>query len=418
MIRIQVFLISILFLSISFPAQEFTTFKNGMIYSDSTMSKLSKTVDSLHLKYKTCDLTKVFYAKQQLKGCIIRMKSGNMAQAKKDMESQISLENFILKYPEAQVRKDILIIRSNRKDGTDHEIIYDEIPVKDSYGLDIRQKYRKSLYEKPSKGTWVLSYQEKTAYSEESVDAFYFPENFTSISLDRKYTKQIIYSDCLTDISTGKFTDNAKSDRYTSAVVSLPENWRKLPVREKEELLDSMRSAQAVGGCSQDMSPRIQAINMALLSAETGRWEIFLKSHLDMMNDRFERVSDGSYAWKDRKTYIRELEELDIHVPDLLFGTFFRLENGEKNHYYSSIPRLGRAISESKEKIKFMDQMIFMMEDEKLDDYNRLMAYFLYLNCNGYTKSSTEKKINHYRLMTAAKKLPVYLAEQITDEGT
>ncbi len=64
MIRIQVFLIVILFLSISCPAQEFTTFKNGMIYSESTMSKLSKTVDSLHLKYKRCDLTKVFYAKQ------------------------------------------------------------------------------------------------------------------------------------------------------------------------------------------------------------------------------------------------------------------------------------------------------------------------------------------------------------------
>lgn len=415
--RIQFFLIIFSIFSIACTAQEFTTFKNGMIYSESTMTKLGKIVDSLHLEYAACDLNKVFYTKQQSKGCIIRMNSGNIIQAKTDMENGISLQDFIVKYPDARVQKDALIIKSREKDYKGNEFTsYHEISVQDDYGLQVREKYKKSQYEKPANDTWIFSYEKKTSYYEESMDAFYFPENFKSIALDQKYSRQVIYADCLTDISTTKFLESTKKKGYADALAVLPENWRKLSVQEKEELLDSMRSAQAVGGCSQDMSPRIQAINMALLSAETGRWEIFLKSHLDMMNDRFERVSDGSYAWKDRKTYIRELEELDINVFDLLFGTFFRLGNGEKNHYYSSISRLGRAVSESKEKDKFMDRMIYLMVDEKLDDYNRLMAYFLYLNCNAYTKSETEKKINSNRLLQSSKKLPLYLAYQIDKE--
>ena len=81
-----------------------------------------------------------------------------------------------------------------------------------------------------------------------------------------------------------------------------------------------MRETRVVGSCSMDSSPREHAINIAMLSAETTDWSVFLRAHLDIMNDRFDRVSDGSYAWKDRNTYIKELEQLDINVSDLIFG--------------------------------------------------------------------------------------------------
>ncbi|WP_312173689.1 hypothetical protein [Chryseobacterium sp.] len=408
-------IIGILFISFA-SAQEFTTFKNGLIYNEKTMDKLGKIVDSLHLKYKTCDLTKIYFSKKQVKGCIINLNSGNVAQAKKDMDNNISLENFILKYPGATVRKDILIIKTKTKDYNKKNIIrYDELSLNNNYGLYLEKDDKKPSVEKPEKGTWVYDYQPKTSYSEEYIEAFYFPENFKSIPLDQKYSKQIVYSDCLIDLSTTKFKENAKSERF-NAVVTLPENWQSLPKNKKEKLLDEMRSSEAVGSCSNDFSPRIQGVNMALLSAETAHWEIFLRSHLDIMNDRFERVSDASYAWKDRQTYIKELEELDINVPDLLLGIYFRIDNAEKNHYYGDIGRLGRAISESKNRELFLTNILSMIKDEKLDDYNRVLAYFLFMNCNYYTKSKTEKKFNNAKVINAVKTLPKYLSDKIKVE--
>lgn len=400
----------------SVSAQEFTTFKNGLIYNEKTMNHLGKIVDSLHLKYKTCDLTKVFYSKKQVKGIIINLFSGNIAEAKRDMDHNISLANFIHKYPDASVRKDILVTKTKTKDYNKKDIIrYDELPLNDDSYFYVEKQNKKASLEKPEKGTWVFDYQPKTPYSGESIKAFYFPENFKSIPLDPKYSKQIIYSDCLIDLSTTKFKEDAKSERFSNAV-SLPENWQSLPKSKKEELLDEMRSSEAVGACSNDASPRIQGVNMALLSAETAHWEIFLKAHLDIMNDRFERVSDAGYAWKDRNTYIKELEELDINVPNLLLGIYFRIDNPEKNHYYGHIARLGRAISESKDNKLFLSQILSMVEDEKLDDFNRVLAYFLYINCNYYTKSKTEKKFNNAKVINAVKTLPKYLADNIKVE--
>jgi len=43
-----------------------------------------------------------------------------------------------------------------------------------------------------------------------------------------------------------------------------------------------------------DESPRTHARAIALLAAETNNWDILLRAHIDIMNDRFERRSDGS----------------------------------------------------------------------------------------------------------------------------
>lgn len=55
-------LISVLSVISLFGQTEFKTHKNGLIYSESTMSKLAHIADSLNLKYKACDLNQVFYS--------------------------------------------------------------------------------------------------------------------------------------------------------------------------------------------------------------------------------------------------------------------------------------------------------------------------------------------------------------------
>lgn len=178
-----------------------------------------------------------------------------------------------------------------------------------------------------------------------------------------------------------------------------------------------MRSTRVIGGCSQDSSPRDHAVNIALLSAETYNWSVFLKAHLDIMNDRFERVSDGSYAWDARNTYIKELETLDINVLDLILGISLRVENAATNHYYGNISRIGRALAETKNRNEIEEAILSAVSDKELDDYNRLLFYFLFRNYNHYIQEEELKKTNEEKLLLAMHTLPdYYTTELLKDE--
>jgi hypothetical protein len=184
----------------------------------------------------------------------------------------------------------------------------------------------------------------------------------------------------------------------------------------KKTELALKRGRIVVGGCSMDNSPRLHAMNIAVLSAETIHWDIFLRAHLDIMNDRFERASDGSYAWGERQTYIRELEELDINVNDLLLGISLRIENPSQNHYYGSNGRLGRALAESMYREEIETKMLSMIKDQELDDYNRILIYYLYLNYNYYLTDEKKKTANSEALRAAAAVLPEYIRTQLEKE--
>lgn len=181
----------------------------------------------------------------------------------------------------------------------------------------------------------------------------------------------------------------------------------------KEEELIFKRNRRVVGGCSMDDSPRRHAVSIAELAAETTEWEIFLRSHLDIMNDRFERVSDGSYAWGARQTYIKELEVLDINVPDLLLGISLRVENASENHYFGSIGRIGRSLSESVNRDEIESEILTMIADKELDDYNRLLMYYLFANYNRNVKDENLQQANTKKLEAAVTYLPDYISSKL-----
>ncbi|TGE06670.1 hypothetical protein [Hymenobacter fodinae] len=174
------------------------------------------------------------------------------------------------------------------------------------------------------------------------------------------------------------------------------------------------RSRRVVGGCSQDDSPRLHALGIAQLSAEAVNWETFLRAHLDIMNDRFERMSDGSYAWEKRQTYLRELEELDINVPDLLLGIILRIDNPSKNHYFGAVNRIGRALAETEQPRELEQRLLSTVEDSNLDAFNRLLAYYLFLNYNQYLTDKTQQRQNIATLNQSVQKLPAYLVARAT----
>lgn len=181
----------------------------------------------------------------------------------------------------------------------------------------------------------------------------------------------------------------------------------------KKAELEIKRRRRVIGGCSQDDGPRLHALSIAKLSAETAYWKVFLRAHLDIMNDQFERMTDASYAWEGRQTYIKELELLNIDVQNLLLGITFRMENPSKNHYYGDVGRLGRALSESSEAKVMEVKILEIIADKELDDYNRVIMCYLFLNYNDCIKDLKVKEQNKERLDIALKTLPDYLSKEI-----
>lgn len=391
---------------------EFETYTNGLIYSEETMVQLAKIVDSLNLKYKTCELNKTFLSKAQAKGHYIELSKGNLEQARKDLENNISFEAFLDKYPKSEVKKNILIVRFEYENYKDEKIIeFSEIKLSNGYGVDLTFSENLDQYRGELINSWVFKHFKKREYSDKSIKAFFLPDGIKTEELPYRYANMIGYADCLIDTTSTKIRENAKP-----GYEGMPDNWQQLSQKKKRRLLEKMRNTEVIGMCSMDSSPRDHAINIAVLSAETTNWEVFLKAHLDIMNDRFSRVSDGSYAWDARQTYIRELEELDINVHDLIFGITLRIENAADNHYYGSIGRTGRALAETENRELIENAMLRMIEDDQLDDYNRALIYFLFLNYNHNLQDESIQEENITKLKLSVDYLPSYMSSQISFE--
>jgi len=409
--KLTAILIGLILLAVSACSQnsEFKTYFNGLIYSEGTMIKLSHIVDSLNLKFKTCDFDKVFLSKQQSIGHLVRLEYGNIETAIIDMEKNISFDDFCKKYPEAEIEENILIMRDKYQNYNDETIVdISQFDLSSNYGFRIISEDT-SLYERNLEGKWLFKKSNESEYSKEGIKSFFFPGNFQTKELPKKYSLMVGYSECLIDTTTTKF----KND-LNNGWVDLPKNWNSLSQKKKEKLLDEMRSTRVIGGCSQDSRPREHALNIALLSAETYNWEVFLKAHLDVMNDRFERVSDGSYAWGKRNTYIKELEDLNINVTDLILGITFRIENPASNHYYGSIRRIGRALSETTKREEVENAILSIITDNELDFYNRMIFYFLFDNYNYYIEDETIKDENVAKLEKALATLPSSFTSKLT----
>jgi hypothetical protein len=462
-------------------AQEFKKNSNGLIYGEETVSQLKFIVDSLNLKFRTCELHKTYLSKAHARAHYVSLEEGNIKEARKDLEQQMPLEEFLKRYPKATVDKDLLVVRSTYTDYNGQKVLeFSSVPFNDKGGYNIRFEEGSPQYESQIKGRWIISYLPATDDSKESLEGFYLAEELKLQPLPLTYARMVQYSDCMVDTTTQIFHEKASTFRfglsekpeavtrflnYVHQETGMPEPgkritdsyWKKYQQWDKTRLsiiksrlaqqdtfqkllaaavaaaleqggsddeleeyaaqfyskkaaLELKRGRQVIGTCSMDDSPRVHALNIALLSAESAHWETFLRAHLDIMNDRFERATDGSYAWAGRKTYIRELEVLDINVPDLLFGISLRIENPDKNHYYGDIGRLGRALTETERPSEIEKAIISMISDQQLDDYNRILMYYLFLNYNYHLEDKSQQKANIVTLNKAVKTLPPYLA--------
>ena len=451
---------------------EFPVYANGLIYDESTMNKLEKIVDSLNLKFKSCDLSQPYLSFPQGHAWKIVVKRSRK-EALRDMRANIPVDQFKKKYPHATFTSTWVSRFTYENYEKELMVGYSTLPS------DHEDKiYLKGNHKNIKTTGWIIPEYE----GEGELEVFYL-ESLSSSEIPTEYGRLIQYVDCMIDTTASiylpqaegdvyrRLNDNSKASRFVAwandfagkphypdydkpgfdsaysvyhrkyrawdslRLINLDAKlpgahyWKSLLIEARDEAfqdgnsntefefyveryltkadaLKLKRGRKVIGNCSQDQSPRYHAMNICQLAAETTQWDIFLRSHLDIMNDRFERQSDGSYAWGRRQTYLKELEELDIPATDLILGTCFRVTNVGENHYLSSIGRAGRALSDAADKEKLQSTMLAIIKDQRIDVYNRLLFAYLFSNYNHNLEDEAQKKTNNDNLDEAIKTLP------------
>jgi len=463
--------------------QEFEVYANGLIYDETTMKKLTSIVDSLNVRFRTCDPSKPYFSFEQGKATHIVIPSKG---AWRMIERNPTLEAYLKEYPSSSKQK-VWVTKSRYTDYQGMKYIeYEALPSRNNQA---------SISVKDNKANdkisgWVVN--------EDKDEAFYF-DRLESHELPASYARLVQYVDCMVDTTAEIFLPEAKGkgwrqvskDSKAYAFINWAETFKEKPLmmeyedvvkqglkpdsvygafakrhREwdslrmidldhrmkenaywntfleeavnesmktgdsdsrlefytaryfsKEAALQLMRSRRVIGGCSMDQAPRFHAMNICKLSAETAKWDIFLRSHLDIMNDRFDRVSDGSYAWAGRKTYLKELEQLNINSEDLLLGTCLRIRNAGSHHYWGSIGRIGRAFADISDKTELENRLLHFMKDNDLDIFNRMLMVYLFNNYSYNLEDEARKKANEEKLESAMAEMPNYMREAWKEEN-
>ena len=420
---------------------EFADQPNGLMYSDGDIKVLRHLVDSLNLRFKTCDLNQVYYSAPQtrLYSVTFSSKSDDLLDIKKAIDANTSFNEVTRKFASYVTSLDTTELFICYTDTSERG----PVCLEGSPGNGYSRVYSFKLDPAKILHQWDYTYNKKGEYSKEySISCRYFPSTLHQQAIPEPYARLIQYVDCMIDTNSQVMLAKEWPDRFDSKIseqmtsinnyvskkmgkkpLKNPEYSWQLPTEEqvdfaiknlkqdltfiallnkvaddcieknygnvlweylvencisKEKSLLMKRSRLVVGQCSQDMSPRMHAREIALLAAETHHWDIFLRAHMDIMNDRFERMTDGSYAWDSRKTYLKELEELNLNVVDLMLGMTFRADNVSSNHYYSTVWRTGWALTESREKDRFEEIAFRAMKDQQLDEFNRGLIFLLY----------------------------------------
>ncbi|OHX64429.1 hypothetical protein [Flammeovirga pacifica] len=451
-------LLLFLILSIKTIAQsdEFDVKKNGLIYNNATMHQLQIIVDSINQDFNRCDLDREYLSVPQATGHFFKVASSDLIYAARDLKDGITFKNFIKKYPKTKVTKEQIYTKAIEEDYSgNHHLTFFDILTDKSFSVEDTSKNSQNFNHK-----FIYEYDEMKENNSGKLEGIYFTSAFNNTTLPKEYARMVQYSECMIDTSETiinvKNSERKKYHRWepgpkkkafnnyylkylekndaTIEALSKEQKFQTLLVQAIAEVLDKggsddyfeeivekyyaketalelKRSREVWGQCSMDDSPRLHAFAIAQLSAETVNWEIFLRAHLDIMNDNFSRMTDGSYAYGRRNTYIKELEELNFNVSDLLIGISLRVQNCGPNHYFGNISRIGRALAETKNKAQIESMLISMIENKKLDTYNRIMMYYLYFYYGYFSEGDKSNLKKSLRKVKSS--FPKYIADEL-----
>lgn len=208
---------------------EFKVYPNGLIYNESTMSILSRIADSLNLKYKKCNDFPEYFSLYQGTGHFVKLMTGDMKEASADMINQLPLEDFLKKYPQTIIHKNHTIVWHRYKDYRQKNISRFETIALNNEAISGITVYDTSILYQPASTRWIYVHRKRTNYSNEYIEAFYFPAPLESKRLPKEYSLSIGYADCMIDTTTAKFKDH-----LDFGSPSMPADWQTLNIKEKK----------------------------------------------------------------------------------------------------------------------------------------------------------------------------------------
>ncbi len=408
----------------------------GMLYSREDMEQLKKTADSLNLRFLQCVPNPVYYSLPQTQATamtfVIEGKKVPFLEA--CLKQGISIPQLRKEFPGIKIKDSSHVILSYQTGYDEYEKKY----ITTLYSGNGKGFSHTYFDQPPTTGSWIYDTEDTDKEKEYTIKAWLTDKPFATVQLPAAYARMIQYADCMIDTTTvimlnkgGVYGEENKPFQAMEGIVYrktnknvdpqyytyLNENDIKYIHREyyqndsikllldravKEALekgngngtlekaatgiysLDTIllmkRSRVVYGYCSQDDAPRMHARDIAVLASQAHQWPVFIRAHLDIMNDHFDRMSDGDYAEAGRKTYLRELELLDIPAQQLLLGTIFMTSNVPSSHYTGDLRRIGRAFTESAYAAGFEKQIKSMMKDKNLDPFNKCLFFLLYIN--------------------------------------
>lgn len=116
------------------------------------------------------------------------------------------------------------------------------------------------------------------------------------------------------------------------------------------------------------------------MSARTGEWDLFVRTHLDIMHDAVARIAFSTAAYDDWNYGIRDLERVGIDVVELSIGMALAAES---------------------------------LGDPSLDDVNRMRLFGMYLEYTYGLADSSARRARFDRLRKNLARYPIYLHEKI-----
>lgn len=164
-------------------------------------------------------------------------------------------------------------------------------------------------------------------------------------------------------------------------------------VGDIELALQMKRKRRVVGYCSMDNGPANHLKSIATLSALAADWDLFIKTHMHLINDRFESAVYSSYGEESRNTPIHDLESIGLEPDKLFVGSLLRAQDTKENHYFSNFSRIARAISQLSKPSASIELLVSIVNDTSADIPNRINAWYSLLYVSRYNEDVISEKM-------------------------
>lgn len=164
-------------------------------------------------------------------------------------------------------------------------------------------------------------------------------------------------------------------------------------VGDIELALQMKRKRRVVGFCSMDNGPANHLQSIAKLSALATEWDLFIKTHMHLINDRFESAIYSSYGEESRNTPIHDLESIGLEPDKLFVGSLLRAQDTKENHYFSNFSRIARAISQLSKPSASLELLVNIVNDTSADIPNRINAWYSLLYVSRYNEDVISEKM-------------------------